>query len=170
MTHQAVIDSEPKMQRAVEAMDRDFAGIRTGRASTTLVERISVDYYGTPTPLNQLAGISVPDPHLIVIQPWDRSVLSSIEKAITRSDIGLVPNVDGTVVRLSVPPLTEEARVEIRHHRREAADQLKKALKESEISEDEERRELDGLQKVHDRYIESIDARSERKEAEVMEV
>src|SRR5439155_11406365 len=140
----------------------------------------TVDYYGTPTPLNQLAGISVPDPHLIVIQPWDRSVLSSIEKAITRSDIGLVPNVDGTVVRLNVPPLTEErrremvkqvrkraedARIEIRHHRREAADQLKKALKDADISEDEERRELDGLQKVHDRYIETIDARSDRKEA-----
>jgi ribosome recycling factor len=185
MTHQAVIDAEPKMQRSVEAMERDFAAIRTGRASTALVERVTVDYYGTPTPLNQLAGISVPDPHLIVIQPWDRSVLSSIEKAITRSDIGLVPNVDGTVVRLNVPPLTEErrremvkqvrkraedARVEIRHHRREAADQLKKGLKEADISEDEERRELDGLQKVHDRYIDTIDARSDRKEAEVMEV
>ena len=185
MTHEAVQGAEPKMQRSVDAMERDFAGIRTGRASTTLVERVSVDYYGTPTPLNQLAGISVPDPHLIVIQPWDRSVLSSIEKAITRSDLGLVPNVDGTVVRLNVPPLTEErrrdmvkqvrkraeeARVEVRHHRREAADQLKKALREGDISEDEERRELDTLQKVHDRYIETLDSRSERKEAEVMEV
>lgn len=185
MTHEAVLGAEPKMQRAVEAMERDFAAIRTGRASTALVERISVDYYGTPTPLNQLAGISVPDPHLIVIQPWDRSVLSTIEKAITKSDIGLVPNVDGTVVRLNVPPLTEErrremvkqvrkraeeARVEVRHHRREAADLLKKALRESDISEDEERRELEGLQKVHDRFIELVDARGERKEAEVMEV
>ena len=185
MTHEAVLGAEPKMQRALEAMERDFAGIRTGRASTALVERISVDYYGTPTPLNQLAGISVPDPHLIVIQPWDRSVLSTIEKAITKSDIGLVPNVDGTVVRLNVPPLTEErrremvkqvrkraeeARVEVRHHRREAADLLKKALRVGEISEDEERRELEGLQKVHDRFIELVDARGERKEAEVMEV
>jgi ribosome recycling factor len=185
VTHEAVLGAEPKMQRALEAMERDFAGIRTGRASTALVERISVDYYGAPTPLNQLAGISVPDPHLIVIQPWDRSVLSTIEKAITKSDIGLVPNVDGTVVRLNVPPLTEErrremvkqvrkraeeARVEVRHHRREAADQLKKALREGEISEDEERRELEGLQKVHDRFIELVDARGERKEAEVMEV
>ncbi len=185
MTHEAVLAVEPKMQRSVEAMERDHAGIRTGRASTALVERISVDYYGAPTPLNQLAGISVPDPHLIVIQPWDRSVLSAIDKAITKSDIGLVPNVDGTVVRLNVPPLTEErrrdmvkqvrkraeeARVEIRHHRREAADQLKKALRDGEISEDEERREIDGLQRVHDRFIEMIDARSERKEADVMEV
>lgn len=185
MTHEAVLAVEPKMQRAVEAMERDFQGIRTGRASTALVERIVVDYYGAQTPLNQLAGISVPDPHLIVIQPWDRSVLSAIEKAITRSDIGLVPNVDGTVVRLNVPPLTEErrremvkqvrkraedARVEIRHHRREAADGLKKALRDGDISEDEERRELEGLQRIHDRFIELIDGRSERKEADVMEV
>ncbi len=185
MTHEAVLAVEPKMQRAVEAMERDFAGIRTGRASTALVERITVDYYGASTPLNQLAGISVPDPHLIVIQPWDRSVLSAIEKAITKSDIGIMPNVDGAVVRLNVPPLTEdrrremvkqvrkraeEGRVEVRHHRREAADQLKKALRDGEISEDEEYRELDGLQRVHDRFIEMIDARSEHKEADVMEV
>jgi ribosome recycling factor len=185
MTHEAVLAVEPKMQRAVEAMERDFAGIRTGRASTALVERISVDYYGAQTPLNQLAGISVPDPHLIVIQPWDRSVLSAIEKAITKSDIGIMPNVDGAVVRLSVPPLTEERRremvkqvrkraeeggVEIRHHRREAADQLKKALRDGDLSEDEEHRELDGLQRVHDRFIEAIDGLSERKEADVMEV
>jgi ribosome recycling factor len=185
MTHEAVTAAEPRMQRAVEAMERDFHAIRTGRASPGLVERIVVDYYGTPTPINQLAGISVPDAHLIVIQPWDRSVLSGIERAITKSDLGLVPNVDGTVVRLNVPPLTEErrrdlvkqvrkraeeARVEVRHHRRDAADRLKKALREGEIGEDEERRELDGLQKQTDRYIAQIDARSEAKEAEVMEV
>ena len=137
MTHEALIEIEPKMQHATEAMERDFAGIRTGRASTALVERITVDYYGAQTPLNQVAGISTPDAHLIVIQPWDRSVLSAIEKAITKSDIGLTPNVDGTVVRLNVPPLTEdrrkemvkqvrrrteEARVEVRNRRREAAD------------------------------------------------
>jgi ribosome recycling factor len=153
-------------------MERDFAGIRTGRASTALVERINVDYYGTQTPLNQVAGISTPDAHLIVIQPWDRSVLSAIEKAITKSDIGLVPNVDGTVVRLNVPPLTEErrremvkqvrrrteeARVEVRNHRREAADQLKKALRDGDLSED-------------DRYIEAVDTRADRKEAEILEV
>ena len=113
MTHEALTAAEPKMVRAVEAMERDFAAIRTGRASTALVERIPVDYYGTATPLNQIAGISTPDAHLIVIQPWDRSVLSAIEKAITKSDIGLMPNVDGTVVRLNVPPLTEERRKEM---------------------------------------------------------
>jgi ribosome recycling factor len=185
MTHQALVAIEPKMQRAVEAMERDFHAIRTGRATSALVERVVVDYYGTPTPINQLAGISVPDAHLIVIQPWDRSVLSAIEKAITRSDIGLVPNVDGTVVRLNVPPLTEErrhelvkqvrrrsedARVEVRNHRREAADQLKKALRDGDLSEDEERRDLEALQKLTDRYIEGIEARAERKEAEILEV
>jgi ribosome recycling factor len=183
--NEAVAAAEPKMQRALEVMERDFAAIRTGRASTALVERILVDYYGTPTPINQLAGVSVPDPHLIVIQPWDRSILSAIEKAITRSDVGLTPNVDGTVVRLNVPPLTEErrreivkqvrkrteqARVEVRHFRREAADALKKQLREGELGEDEEHRELDALQKLTDRYIALIDQRSERKEAEVMEV
>jgi ribosome recycling factor len=185
VTHEALVSIEPKMQRAVEAMERDFAGIRTGRASTALVERLMVDYYGTPTPINQVAGISVPDAHLIVIQPWDRSVLSAIERAITKSDIGLVPNVDGTVVRLNVPPLTEErrhelvkqvrrrtedARVEVRNHRREAADQLKKALRDGNLSADEEHRELENLQRLTDRYVEAIDARADRKEAEVLEV
>jgi ribosome recycling factor len=185
MTHEALTAVEPKMQRAIDAMERDFTGIRTGRASTSMVERIVVDYYGTQTPLNQVAGISTPDAHLIVIQPWDRSVLSAIEKAITKSDIGLMPNVDGTVVRLNVPPLTEErrremvkqvrrrteeARVEVRNHRREAADALKKALRDGDLGEDEERRELESLQRLTDRHIEAVDARAERKEAEILEV
>ena len=185
MTHPEILAAEPKMQRSVEAMERDFAAIRTGRASTALVERIQVEYYGTPTPLNQIAGISTPDPHLIVIQPWDRSVLSAIERALIKSEIGLTPSVDGTVVRLNVPPLTEErrremvkqvrkraeeARVELRVHRREVADHLKKALRDGSLSEDEERRELEALQRMTDRFVETVDARSERKEAEVMEV
>ncbi|MGH2392474.1 MAG: ribosome recycling factor [Candidatus Limnocylindria bacterium] len=185
MSHEALRTIEPKMQRAVEAMERDFAGIRTGRASTGLVERIAVDYYGTSTPLNQLAGISTPDAHLIVIQPWDRGALPAIEKAITRSDIGLVPSVDGTVVRLHVPPLSEErrrelvrqvrrrleeARVEIRNFRREAADELKRALREGNLGEDEERRELENLQRLTDGFVEMAEARGERKETEIMEV
>ena len=185
MTHEALIAIEPKMQRAIEAMERDFGGIRTGRASTALVERITVDYYDTQTPLNQVAGISTPDAHSIVIQPWDRSVLSAIERAITKSDIGILPNVDGTVVRLNVPPLTEErrremvkqvrrrteeARVEIRNRRREVADQLKKAMRDGNLSEDEEHRELENLQRLTDRHIEAIDARADRKEAEILEV
>jgi len=185
VSHEALRTIEPKMQRAVEAMERDFAGIRTGRASTALVERIAVDYYGTSTPLNQLAGLSTPDAHLIVIQPWDRGALPAIEKAITRSDIGLVPNVDGTVVRLHVPPLSEErrhelvrqvrrrleeARVEIRNSRREAADELKRALREGSLGEDEERRELENLQRLTDGFVEMAEARGERKETEIMEV
>jgi ribosome recycling factor len=185
MTHEALRSVEPKMQRAVEAMERDFAGIRTGRASTAIVERIAVDYYGTSTPLNQIAGISTPDAHLIVIQPWDRTALPAIEKAITKSDIGLVPNIDGTVVRLHVPPLSEErrlelvkqvrrrledARVEIRNFRREAADALKHALRDGSLGQDEEHRELDALQRLTDSFIEQAESRGERKEAEIMEV
>ena len=124
MSTETLSSAEHKMARAVEAMERDFQGIRTGRASTSLVERLHVDYYGTQTPLNQLAGISVPESHQIVIQPWDRAVLGAIEKAIQKSDIGLVPNVDGTVVRLNIPPLTEERRkdlVKVVHKRMEEA-------------------------------------------------
>ena len=158
MSSQILADTDHKMARAVEAMERDFQGVRTGRASTALVERIHVEYYGTSTPLNQLAGISVPEPHQIVIQPWDRGVLGAIEKAIPKSDIGLMPNVDGTVVRLNIPPLTEErrkdlvrvvhkrmeeARVEIRNLRREGADALKKEERDGEIGADEAHRELE---------------------------
>src|SRR5580765_4501766 len=147
MTSETLAGAERKMQRAVEVMERDFQTFRTGRASTSLVERLHVDYYGTQTPLNQLASISVPEAHQIVIQPWDRSVLGAIEKAILKSDIGLTPNVDGTVVRLNIPQLTEErrrdlvkvvhkrmeeARVEIRNLRREASDALKKAERDGE--------------------------------------
>jgi ribosome recycling factor len=173
------------MTRAVEAMQRDFQGIRTGRASTALVERIHVDYYGTETPLNQLAGISVPEAHQIVIQPWDRGVLNAIEKAIIKSDIGLMPNVDGTVVRLNIPPLTEErrkelvrvvhkrmeeARVEIRNLRREAADALKKEERDGEVGADEARRQLDALQKTTDRFVAEVDRLGQVKEQEVLEV
>jgi ribosome recycling factor len=124
MSSQILGAIEPKMTRAVEILARDLQGIRTGRASTALVERIHVEYYGTSTALNQLAGISVPEPHQIVIQPWDRSVLGAIEKAILKSDLGLTPNVDGTAVRLNIPQLTEERRrdiVKVVHRRMEEA-------------------------------------------------
>jgi ribosome recycling factor len=182
MSNQAIVDADAKMARAVEAMERDIQGMRTGRASTALVERIHVEYYGTSTPLNQLAGISVPEPHQIVIQPWDRGVLGAIEKAITKSDIGIMPTVDGTVVRLNIPPLTEErrkeivrgvhkrmeeARVEIRNLRREAADHLKK---QDGIGADEAHRELESLQKTTDRHVAEVDRLGEAKEAEILEV
>jgi ribosome recycling factor len=185
MSSQVLATVEPKMQRAVEVMERDFTGLRTGRASTALVDRIQVEYYGTQTPLNQLAGISVPEPHQIVIQPWDRGVLGAIEKAILKSDIGLTPNVDGTVVRLNLPQLTEErrkdivkqvhkrmedARVEIRNLRRDAADAIKKEEREGAIGTDDAHRELESLQKVTDRYIAEVDRVGHHKEQEVLEV
>ena len=160
--------------------------IRTGRAVDALVERIQVEYYGTPTPLNQLASISVPEAHQIVIQPWDRSALGAIEKAIQKSDVGLVPNVDGTVVRLNIPPLTEErrkdlvklvhkrmeeARVEIRNHRREAADEHQASRRRTARSaRDEARREQERSQKLTDRWIDEVDRVGKHKEQEIMEV
>jgi ribosome recycling factor len=185
MSTEILAEADQKMARAVEAMERDFQGVRTGRASTALVERITVDYYGTQTPLNQLAGISVPEPHQIVIQPWDRGVLGAIEKAITKSDIGITPNVDGTVVRLNIPPLTEErrkdlvkivhkrmeeARVEIRNIRRDANDHLKKEDRDGAVGADEAHRQVDILQKTTDRHIAEVDRRGTAKEQEVLEV
>ena len=185
MSSQVLAQVEPKMARAVEVMERDFTGLRTGRASTALVDRLVVEYYGTQTPLNQLAGISVPEPHQIVIQPWDRGVLGAIEKAIMKSDIGLMPNVDGTVVRLNIPPLTEErrkdivktvhkrmeeARVEIRNLRREANDHLKKEERDGAIGTDDSRKALEQLQKITDRVIADVDRLGAVKEQEVLEV
>jgi ribosome recycling factor len=185
MSTEVLTAAEHKMARAVEAMERDFSGIRTGRASTSLVERIHVDYYGTQTPLNQLAGISVPESHQIVIQPWDRAVLGAIEKAIIKSDIGLMPNVDGTVVRLNIPPLTEErrkdivrvvhkrmeeARVEIRNLRREAADAIKREERDGEVGADEAHRQQEQVQRLTDRFIAEVDRLGGVKEEEVLEV
>jgi ribosome recycling factor len=185
MSSEVLSTTEKKMTRAVEVMERDLGGVRTGRASTTLVERIHVDYYGTQTPLNQLAGISIPEAHQIVIQPWDRAVLGAIEKAIIKSDIGLTPNVDGTVVRLNIPPLTEErrkdlvrvvhkrmeeARVEIRNLRREAADLLRKEEREGTLGADEVHRELESLQRLTDRSVAEVDRVGGHKEQEVLEV
>ncbi len=185
MSSEILTEADRKMARAVEAMERDFGGLRTGRASTALVERIHVEYYGTSTPLNQLAGISLPEAHQIVIQPWDRGVLGAIEKAIIKSDIGLMPNVDGTVVRLNIPPLTEErrkdlvrvvhkrmeeARVEVRNLRRDAADHLKREERDGGIGTDESHREIETLQRTTDRHVADIDRLGAAKEQEVLEV
>ena len=185
MSRETLSATEHKMVRAVEALERELQGIRTGRASTSLVERLIVEYYGTPTALNQLAGISVPEAHQIVIQPWDRGVLGAIEKAILKSDIGLVPNVDGSSVRLNIPPLTEErrkdlakqihrrmeeARIEIRGLRRENADQLKKEEHDGAVGADEVRRELEQLQRITDKHILDVDRVGAAKELEIMEV
>ena len=185
MSAETLTAAEHKMVRAVEVLERDLQGIRTGRASTSLVEHLIVEYYGTPTPLNQLAGINVPESHQIVIQPWDRSVLTAIEKAIIKSDIGLVPNVDGIVVRLNIPQLTEErrkdlvkqvhkrmeeARVEIRNLRRDAAEVLKKEEHDGTIGADEGRREHEQLQRITDSHVADVDRVGAGKQQEIMEV
>ncbi|CAN5577653.1 ribosome recycling factor [soil metagenome] len=176
---------EERMSRALDALERDLTAVRTGRAATALVERVSVEYYGTTTPLNQLASISVPEAHTIVIQPWDRGALGAIEKAILKSDVGLTPNVDGTLVRLNIPALTEErrkdlvrlvhkrmeeARVELRNHRREAADEIKRSERDGDIGADEGRRQLDALQKVTDRWTAEVERVGKHKEQEILEV
>jgi ribosome recycling factor len=185
MSSETLSATEHKMIRAVEILERDLQGIRTGRASTAIVEHIMADAYGSPMALNQLAGISVPEAHQIVIQPWDRSVLQAIEKAIIKSDIGLVPNVDGSVIRLNIPPLTEErrrdlvkqvhkrmeeARVEIRNLRRDAADGLKKEEHDGTLGADESRRELEQLQRITDKHIADVDGVGAAKEQEILEV
>ena len=185
MTSQPDGDLEHKMSRALEAMEREFVAVRTGRASTAIVDRLQIEYYGTLTPLNQLAGISVPEAHQVVIQPWDRSALGAIEKAIQRSDIGLTPNVDGTVVRLNIPPLTEErrmelvkvvhkrmeeAKVEIRNHRRDELDAIRKREKDGQIGADEAKREQERIEKLTHRWTDEVDRVGKAKEAEVLEV
>ncbi len=185
MSDESLHAIEPRMARAIEAMERDFSAVRTGRASTSLVERLQVEYYGALTPLNQLASLSVPEAHTIVIQPWDRGVLGAIEKAIQKSDLGLMPNVDGTVVRLNIPQLTEErrkdlvrhihkrmeeARVEIRNHRREAAEDVRRRERDGEIGADEARRQMERVQALTDRWVDEVDRLGKVKEQEIMEV
>lgn len=173
------------MQKTVEIVKREFGSLRAGRATPALLDKILVNYYGTPTPVNQLATISVPEPRLLVIQPWDRSVTAEIEKAILKSDLGINPSSDGNVIRLTIPQLTqerrqelvklvrkkaEEGRVAIRNIRRDTNDQLKAKQKEGEITEDELRRGQDEVQKLTDRYIKEIDNMLAAKEKEIMEI
>jgi ribosome recycling factor len=173
------------MKRAVEALQHDLATVRTGRASPALLERIQVDYYGAPTPLNAVATINVPEPRLLVIQPWDKKMLPAIEKAIQKSDLGLTPSSDGSVVRLVIPPLNEErrrelvkqvhkrvedARVAVRNCRREALEELRKAERERHLSEDEVKRAQERLQKLTDSFIAQVDEVGRRKENEILEV
>lgn len=178
-------ETEEEMMAGFEAMDRDFAGIRTGKASTSLVENIDVDYYGTPTRLKEIAGITTPEPRLIVIQPWDKNALGPIEKAIQTSNIGIMPVSDGRVVRLPIPELSEErredlakqvkrraeeAKVEMRNHRRDGNEAAKKAHKNSDITEDVMHDIMDGIQKLTDDYIKQIDDTTKAKEAEILTV
>jgi ribosome recycling factor len=178
-------DAEHRMQGAVEALQRELSGIRTGRATPALIERLHVDYYGASTPLNQLAGISAPDSRTLMIQPWDRGSMGAIEKAILKSELGLTPNNDGSVIRLSIPPLTEERRkslvrvsrgmvedgkVAVRNVRRDAVEQLKKMLKDREIGEDDERRGLHDVDSLTRQYVDEIDRVGHAKESEILEV
>lgn len=181
---QAVLkEVEAKMQGALDALGREFAGVRTGRASTGLLEGIRVDYYGTPTPVPQVASLSVPDPKTLLIQPWDASLLSAIEKAIMKSDLGLTPANDGKVIRLVMPPLNEErrkqlakavgklaedARVAIRNIRHEANKKLKTMEKEKKISEDDGHRGQDQIQKSTDKFIQRVDELLKKKEQEIL--
>lgn len=176
-------DIEARMNAAVETLAREFASVRTGRASTGLLDTVRVDYYGTPTPIHQIASISVADARTLVIQPWETNQIPAIEKAILKSDLGLTPVNDGRVIRLTVPPLTEErrrqlaktvhklaedARIAIRNIRREANDKLKQMMREKKISEDDERRGLDQVQKTTDRYIARVDELLRKKEQEIL--
>lgn len=173
------------MRGSVEALKRELASIRTGRASPALIEHLKVDYAGVPTPLNQIAGISTPEARLLVIQPWDRGTLHSIEKALLKSDLGLHPSSDGTIIRLTIPPLSEERRQEltkavrrrveekrvaIRNIRHDALNDLRKLEKNKEVSQDEQRRVQDQLQKLTDRFIAEAEKVGQAKEAELMEV
>lgn len=178
-------EAEHKMQKAIEVLKKELAGIRTGRASPSLLEQVRVDYYGVPTPVTQVATVSVPEPRLLVIQPWDRNMTSAIEKAILRSDLGLNPSSDGTMIRLAIPPLTEERRrelvrlvhkeaeqgkVAVRNIRRETVEELKKMEKSGALSEDELRRAQERLEKLTHTYISQIDQIARVKESEVLEV
>ena len=176
---------EEKMMKTVSVYDENLAEIRAGRANPAILNKITIDYYGTPTPINQVAGISVPEARLIVIQPWDGSILKEIEKEILKSDIGINPSNDGKVIRLAFPELNEErrkeivkdirkmaeeAKVAIRSIRRDAIDEAKTMQKNSEISEDELKGAEDNIQKLTDKYVDQIDSVLEKKEKEVMSI
>ena len=174
-----------RMDKTIESLHDEFRKIRSGRANAGLVEGLVVDYYGSRTPLKQLASISVPEPRLIVIQPWDKSSLPEIEKSFHKSDLGLNPNNDGKVIRISIPALTEErrkelvkvakgkaedARVAIRNIRRDGNEEVKTAEKDGHVSEDDSKKTLDEIQKITDAYIEKINKLLDAKDAEIMEV
>ena len=178
-------DAESRMKKTIQALQDEFNSIRTGRASLALFENIKIEYYGQQAPLNQVSTISIPEARLVVIQPWDRSVLADIEKAIQKSELSVNPNNDGKVIRINIPPLTEErrkefvklakskceqSRVSIRNIRRDANEALKGLQKSSEISEDDSKRGMDEVQKLTDGYIEKANKVLEQKEKEILEI
>ena len=185
MIADVITDTKTRMAKAIEATKHEFSSLRTGRARPALLEQIRVDYYGTPTPINQLATITVPEPRLLVVQPWDRKMVKDIERGILKSELGLVPSSDGTHVRVPIPSLTEErrkelvkiahrhaeeGRVAIRNVRREAKEMIEKLEEDGDISEDDAKRGLDELQKLTDKYIADVEALLASKDKEIMEV
>ncbi len=185
MVKQVLRETEEKMKRSVELFRKELAGMRAGRASPAILDKVTVDYYGTPTPVNQLGTVTVPEPRLLVIAPWDKTQIGAISKAIMKSDIGITPVADANVIRLVVPQLTrerrqelvkglkkkaEEERVAIRNIRRDAIQGIKSGEKEGEVPEDDSKRAQDEIQKLHDRYMKEIDSAVEAKEKEIMEV
>ncbi len=177
--------TKEKMSKTIAALERDYASIRAGRASAAVLDKVAVDYYGTPTPVNQLASVSVAEARILTIQPWDKSILNAIAKAIQVSDIGINPQNDGNVIRLTFPPLTEdhrktivkdvskmaeESKVAIRSIRRDAMDKLKKMQKASEITEDDLKNGEEEIQKITDGFVKDIDKLASVKEKEVMEI
>lgn len=185
MPKEIINQCEQKMQKSIEALKKDFATIRTGKANPAILNGVSVEYYGSPMPINQIASVSAPEPQMILIKPYDKSILKAIEKAIQTSDLGFNPQNDGDVVRIPIPALTEQTRkdlvkqakkiaeenkVAIRNIRRDGMDQLKKLEKDSLISEDELKRRSDELQKVTDKYIDTIDKTASEKEKDIMSI
>ena len=185
MMKETLAQARTRMGKALEDFRVELAGVRTGRASTALLEHIKVEYYGTPTPLNQVATLGVPEPTLLTVQPWDASLLPAIEKVIRASDLGLNPVNDGKILRVPIPPLTEERRKELVKHlhkvqenhrtavrniRRDSNEELKKLLRDKKISEDDEKRSLDEVQKLTDEYIGKLDALGTAKEKEISEM
>ena len=178
-------DCTSRMQKSIDSLEKDFSRLRTGRASTALVDNIRVEYYGTPTPLNQVASVSIPDSRTISISPWDRNAFSNIEKAIMKSDLGLTPINDGRAIRINIPPLTEErrkdlvkmakkyteeAKVAIRNVRRDVNEALKKMQAAKEISEDDLHKAQDEVQKTTDNFVKKADTVLAEKEKEIMEI
>ncbi|HEY4684941.1 MAG TPA: ribosome recycling factor [Dehalococcoidia bacterium] len=185
MIEEILADGEERMKKTVEAVQRELTAIRTGHAHVGLVDHVRVEYFGSLLPVNQLATVAAPEPRLLTIQPWDRSALSAIEKALLKSDLGLTPSNDGQIIRLPIPPLTEQrrkelikvvhtrvedGRVAVRNVRRDGLEHVRRLVHDKQISEDDQHKAQEQLQKLTDRYVALIDQRGREKEAELMEV
>lgn len=185
ITEDVIKDAKSRMQKAVEATRREFSSVRTGRANPALLEQVKVDYYGVSTPINQVATVTVPEPRLLVVAPWDKKMVKDVERAILKSELGLTPSSDGAVIRLPIPPLTEErrrdlakvvrrqteeGRVAVRNIRREAKEMIEELEEAGEVSEDGAKRALEELQKLTDEFVAAVDKALEAKEKEIMEL